>query len=142
MKSLIISVFLFVTMLGVAATKAEQEVANAMDAYRQAMVKRDAATLDRLFHKDLTYSHSNAKTESKSEAIEAATKGPSVTEAIEVLEQTTRIYGKTALVKAKMDFRSNNAGNVQTAHLSVLHVWMKFPAGWQLVGRQSTRIPQ
>jgi hypothetical protein len=33
-----------------------------------------------------------------------------------------------------------NGGNTNNLLLSVLHVWLKTPKGWQLVGRQSTRL--
>ena len=123
-----------------AAPKAEQEIMSSMEAWKQAMLKRDAVVLGKLFHPDLTYSHSSGKTESKSEAIEAATKGTNIMEAIEMSDMKVRLYGKTALVKGMIEIKSNNNGTRQDLHLSVLHVWMKTPEGWQLVARQSTRM--
>jgi ketosteroid isomerase-like protein len=140
MKRLIPVVIFLTTLLSAAAPKAEKEVLAAMDAWKQGMLKRDASTLDRIFHPDLTYSHSNGRTETKAEAIENATKGPAVTESIDVQDQTVRVYGNTALVKAKIAIKMVNAGNTNNLLLSVLHVWLKTPKGWQLVGRQSTRL--
>lgn len=135
--------FLLSAMIMTAAApspKAEKEVMDAMEAYRNAMLKRDGAALEKLFHPDLTYSHSSGKLESKTEAIQAATKGPNSTESMEYSDLKTRVYGTTALVRGVVKIRSNNAGKVQTLDLSVLHVWLKTPQGWQLVARQSTRM--
>lgn len=136
-----IPVVLFLAAIAqAAAPKAEQEVLAAMQSWKQGMLKRDAATLDKIFHADLTYSHSNGRTETKAEAIEAASKGAAVAESIEILEQNVRTYGNTALVKAKIDIKNVTNGQATLLHLSVLHVWLKTPKGWQLVARQSTRL--
>lgn len=121
-----------------AATKAEQDVMAAMEALRQGVLKHDAAALEKLLHPDLTYSHSNGNTESKDQAIKAFAKGS--TETIEMTDMKTRIYGDTALVKGKMVTFSKSSNNGQPLQLSVLHVWLKTPQGWQLVARQSTRL--
>ena len=140
MKRLIPVALFLAAFAQAAAPKAEQEVLAAMDAWKQGMLKRDAAALDKIFHPDLTYSHSNGRTESKSEAIEAASKGATVVESIEILEQTVRIYDKTAIVKAKCDIKNVANGSPTLLRLSVLHVWLKTPKGWQLTARQSTRL--
>ena len=55
------------------ASKAEKEVLATVDAWKTAMVKGDAAALDRLYHPNLIYEHSTAKNETKAEAIADAT---------------------------------------------------------------------
>jgi ketosteroid isomerase-like protein len=62
-------------------------------------------------------------------------------EEIKLSNTTDRVFGDTALVKAIVDFRNSLAGAVSTAHLDVLHVWLKGPQGWQLVARQAIRLP-
>ena len=119
-------------------SKAEKEVAAAMDAWHHAMLKGDAAALDKLYHKDLIYSHSSAKNEDKAEAIRNATAAGSVAKAIELHVTSTRIYGNTALVKGTGDFTS---GAGALTRLDFLMVWLKDAQGWQLVGRQSTKLP-
>jgi ketosteroid isomerase-like protein len=115
---------------------ASKEVLAASDAWRQAMMKKDAAGLEKYLHPDLTYSHSNGRTQSKAEVIQSAM-GKTVIEAIDFSETTVRVYGTTALIKANVDMRNANDGKSTTSHLSVLHVWIKGPAGWQMVARQA-----
>jgi hypothetical protein len=115
-----------------------KEIAALVDTWKTAMLKGDAAELEKLYHKDLTYEHSSGLTETKSQAIANATKAGNLSKAIEFSDLTTRVYGSTAIVKAKGDF-TNAAGT--TNHLDVLMVWLKSPQGWQLVARQSTKLP-
>jgi ketosteroid isomerase-like protein len=120
------------------ASKAEKEVMATVDTWKQAMVKGDAAALGKLYHSDLTYEHSSGKTETKAESIEAATKPGAVAKSIEFKDPTVRVYGNTAIVKSVGDF-TGATGTV--SHLDVLMVFVKSPQGWQLVARQSTKIP-
>ena len=120
---------------GAFAANTEKDVLAAMDAYKSAMLKRDAMALDKIFHKDLSYSHSNGKLETKAEAIAAATTGTTVTEIMDFTDSKVRIYGNTALVRGDVRVKSST----NDLKLSVLHVWTKSPQGWQMVARQSTR---
>jgi len=138
MKTALSLLLLFVPIFAADAPKTDKDVMAAVDAWKQAALKGDAAALDKLFHKDLAYTHSSAKVENKAEAIEGATKSGSVAKAIEYHDVTTHVYGSTAIVKGKFDITSG-AGVVN--HLDVLMVWLKSPQGWQLVARQAVKIP-
>jgi ketosteroid isomerase-like protein len=118
---------------------AAKEVLAASDALKQAMMKKDAAGLQKLLHEDLTYSHSNGRTQTKAEVVQA-TAGKTTIEAIDFSEVTVRVYGTTALIKANVDIRNSTDGKATTSHLNVLFVWLKGPGGWQLVARQSTQL--
>ena len=127
-------------VVAAAANPAEKELTSVMETWKQALMKRDGAALAKLYHPDLTYSHSTGKTENKAEAIEASVHGPNVVEALDMGDMTVRVYGKTALVKSNVDIRNNNGKTATSLRLSVLCVWLKMPEGWQLVARQSTRL--
>lgn len=118
-----------------ASAKEEKEILTALDSYKNAMLKRDAGALEKLFHKDLTYSHSNGKLETKAEAIAAATTGSNKTQIMDFSDTKIRVYGNTALARGDVHIKSDQSD----LKLSVLHVFLKTPQGWQLVARQSTR---
>jgi ketosteroid isomerase-like protein len=120
--------------------KTEKEVLSAMEAYKQAMMKKDAAALSKILSDDLTYTHSSNLHQDKA-AVLASLTGNTVVEAIDFRDVTIRVYGNTALVKGDVDFRNNAAGVVTVSKLNVLHVFVKGPQGWQLVARQATRYP-
>src|ERR1700686_689784 len=138
-----ICMFLFTAVLSAASLdpKAEKEVMAAMDAWKQATMKKDAAALDKLLHPDLTYSHSSAMNQTKDEVIKSVTTGKATVESITFSDTTVRVYGRTALVKGKVDLVNNTDGKSTPAHLNILHVWIKGPQGWQMVARQATRLP-
>jgi len=121
--------------------KAEKEVLAAMDVYRQAMMKKDAAALTHILSDDLIYTHSSNLHEDKAAVLESL-KGKAVTEAIDFKDLKVRIYGNTAVVVGDVDFHMNNAGVASVNKLNVLHVLVKGKQGWQLVARQATRYPE
>jgi ketosteroid isomerase-like protein len=123
-------------------SKGEKEVMAAMDAWKQATMKKDGAALDKLLHPDLTYSHSSGMNQTKAEVLKAVTTGKATTEAIDFSDTTVRVYGNTALIRGKVDMRNNTGGKSTTSNLNILHVWIKGPQGWQMVARQATKLAQ
>jgi len=117
---------------------AKKEVLAASDAWRQAMMKKDGAALEKLLHDDITYSHSNGMLQTKADVVKSTTTGRMTIEAIDFSDVTVRVYGTTALIRAKVDMRNSADGKSTTNHLNVLHVWLKGPGGWQMVARQAT----
>jgi len=121
--------------------KTEKEIMAAMDAYRQALVHKDAAALSKILSDDLVYTHSSNLHEDKAAVIESLKKN-TVTEAIDFKDLKMHVYGNTAVVVGDVDFRNSTNGVASTAKLNVLHVLVKGPQGWQLVARQATRYPE
>jgi ketosteroid isomerase-like protein len=118
---------------------AEDEVRAAMRAWREATLGKDGAALDKLLHQGLTYSHSNGRTQSKADVLASVTGGKSSVSGIDFGDLTVRVYETTALVKGIVDVHSSKDGVASTAHLDILHVWLKGPQGWQMVARQATQ---
>jgi ketosteroid isomerase-like protein len=118
---------------------AVKEVLAASDALKQAMMKKDAAGLQKYLHEDLTYSHSSALLQNKADVVKA-TMGATTIEAMDFSDATVRVYGTTALIRANVDMRNSTGGKSTTSHINVLFVWLKGPGGWQLVGRQATQV--
>lgn len=119
---------------------AEKEVLAAMHAWKQAMIARDRAALEAIYAPKLIYVHSNGKQENKTEAIEAVVNGKDRFEVIDFEDISVSIYGKTALVKAKITMRINNGTSTNTLNLDILHVWIKMPSGWQMAARHALRL--
>ncbi len=137
-------ILLSAAVLSAAGTdsKPEKDVLAAMEAWKQATMKKDGAALEKLLHKDLSYTHSSTKNETKADVIKSVTTGKSSVEAIEFSGTTVRVYGNTALVKGKVDITNKTDGKSTTSNLDILHVWVKGSQGWQMVGRQAVRLPQ
>ena len=130
-------VTLLTLLLAVAAFAADAgPLSSTLEAWKQAMLKKDTAALQKMYHADLTYTHSSALTETKAEAIAAVAKASP--KAIDYHDVTTKVYGNTAVLKGKFDI--TNDQNV-TSHLVLLTVWLKSGSDWQLVARQATKLP-
>jgi Domain of unknown function (DUF4440) len=55
----------------------------------------------------------------------------------EVHSQTIHVYGKTATLRAKVTAR----GSTGVTPLTMLQVWVQNGRDWQMVERQTTRVP-
>ena len=130
------------TAAGAADSKAGKDVLAAMDAWKQAMLHKDRAALERLLHKDLIFSHSDAKMQTKPAVLDSVLSGKPNIDSLEFSDAVVRVYGKTALVRAKVDVATSADGKRSTGHVNALHVWIRGAQGWQLVARQATRLPQ
>jgi ketosteroid isomerase-like protein len=119
--------------------KAEQEVMTAMEAWRQALLKKDGAALTRLYHEEIRYGHSSGLVEDKKTAVNhiVTTKADYAT--VELLDTKVSVHGNFALVNGRVNYRQVTDGKANDVKLHVLHVWVRTPQGWQMIGRQSTR---
>ena len=108
-----------------------------------ARIKKDIATLDKIYSPDLTYSHSSALLQNKAEVLKAAA-GKGITESETFHDSNIRIYGNVALVRGVTELRNGNPGDMHDNHLNILWVLVKGPGpnGWQIVARQTTRLPE
>lgn len=135
MKTLLISAFLLgLSTMGFAESADEAAVRAAHDRFLTAAKAGDGAALEKIFADGLQYSHSSAKMETKQEAIAALVKSKGN---FEVHSQTIHVYGNTATIRAKVTAH----GATGDIPLSMLQVWVKKGRDWQMVERQTTRIP-
>jgi ketosteroid isomerase-like protein len=130
--------FLVLALPTFASGGAEKEVLAAVDAWKQAALKGDAAALGNLYHDDLAYTHSNAMTQTKAVAIASETNPTGIYKGIEMRNLDIHVYGDTAILEYKLDL-THFAGD--TAHLHEIMVWLKSPHGWQLLARHATKLP-
>jgi ketosteroid isomerase-like protein len=147
MKSLIVIVVGAVALSAGASSvaeqpKPEQEVLAAMETWRQAMMKKDRAALEQLYHADLSYGHSNGQIESRAEAVKNMVESKTDYTEVDLTDTKVRVNGNIATVHGKVHFKQVNGSEATDVNLVVLHVWMKGPQGWRMIGRQSTRQPQ
>lgn len=137
-------ILIFLSGLAVASAQPDpkviKEVMAASDAWKQAMMKKDGAALQRLLHNDITYSHSNGRNQTKAEVAEATTTGKTTIEAMDFSDTTVRVFGTTALIRANVEMRNVTDGKATTFHINVLHVWQKGAGGWQMIARQATQV--
>ena len=86
-------------------SKDEKAVMATLETMAQATIKKDIATLDKIYHPELTYSHSSALLQDKAEVLKALN-GKGVTESMTFHDTTIRIFGNTALVRGGNELRN------------------------------------
>ena len=135
----ILSLFAFSVQMfgGAAKSDDEKAVLAAEKQLADAMIKADAAVVEKLLGDDLTYSHSNAKKETKADVVRTAKTGSTKYESITYDTTTVRQYGNVVVTTHDMTITVQPNVN----KLFVTFVWAKQAGGWQLVSRQATKLP-
>ena len=120
--------------------KAEKDILAALDIWKQAVMKRDRAGLEKVLHPDLVYVHSNGLIETREQQIQHMVGSSVDYAAIDFADTVVRFHGAMALVTGKVVYHQvAKNGNKTIINLAVLTVWTRGPQGWQMIGRQSTR---
>jgi ketosteroid isomerase-like protein len=124
--------------------KDEKAVMGTLEAMAKATVAKDVPTLTKIYGDDITYSHSSALTQTKAEVLKGL-EGPGISESMKFHDMSVRIYGDVALAKGICEFRNGRPGAIVDNHLNILWVLVRRPQGpmgWQIVARQTTRLPE
>jgi len=118
------------------------DVTDAVEQLRKAMIRADGTRLDQLASSELTYGHSGGRIQNKQEFISSFTSGESVFIDIETSNQTVSIIGKAAIVRHTLSAATNDKGKGPgSVKISILLVWIKNDEqAWQLVARQAVKI--
>ena len=94
-----------------------------------ASVTPPVATLDDLY-----------RVEGKAEFISKIVSGKSDFVSIGLNNQTIAVSGSTAIVRHRLDAKTNDNGKPGEVHLQVLLVWQKLHGHWKLLARQAVKI--
>jgi hypothetical protein len=106
----------------------------------EAMVAADLSTLESLIAQDLTYTHTNGRTESKRGFLLMLEIETITYKSIQTTSTKVRIYGNTGVITgiAKIEVFAN--GMPMSLNVSFLEVQVKSEGHWQLVAWQTTKI--
>ena len=105
----------------------------------EALVKKDSVALKQLLHQDLSYGHSNAWVETKSDVIKDLFNGKLSYKKIKSKEHEWKAGKDWATLRTKTEIEYVLDGKDGSLDLHVLQVWVKTNKGWQLLARQSTK---
>jgi ketosteroid isomerase-like protein len=127
-------------LAGMAKSDDEKAVLAAEKQLAAAMVKADIATLEKLLGDDLAYTHSSAKTESKTDVVQVFKTGSTKYKSVDYDTTKVRQFGNVVVTTHNMTI-VNEAPNAVPSKLYVTLVWSKQGGSWQLVSRQATKLP-
>jgi hypothetical protein len=138
---LLLAVICAFTTVTYAQTKADAQVADAVENMRKAMISGNKADLENVASDNLSYGHSSGKIQNKAEFVEAIANKSSVFVAIALTNQTIKVTGKTAIVRHILTAQTNDGGKPGSVNLGIMLVFVKEHKAWKLLARQAYKLP-
>src|SRR6266487_4046112 len=135
MKYLIHAAILTVALLSVgrqqsvaqgADTAAEQEVRQTIEKYRTALLQKDAATLERIWADDYTFTNGAGEIHSKADRLANLKSGATSLDSIsEEEDMKVRVYGNVAVATSRVTIKGQYSGKQTSGQYRTIHVWVK-----------------
>ncbi len=120
---------------------AEREVRQTIEKYRTALLQKDAATLERIWADDYTFTNGAGEIHSKAHRLANLKSGATSLDSISEEEDTkVRIHGNVAVATSRVTIKGQYSGKQTSGQYRSIHVWVKGAAGWQLVANQITPV--
>jgi ketosteroid isomerase-like protein len=120
---------------------AEQEVRQAIKKYREALLQRDAAALEQIWADDYTFTNGAGETHSKAQRLANLKSGATSLDSISQEEEMkVRVHGNVAVATGRVTIKGQYSGKQASGQYQSINVWVKGPAGWQLVANQLTPV--
>jgi uncharacterized protein (TIGR02246 family) len=119
------------------------EVKQMAKRYTDALMKKDLATLERIWSPDYTFTNGQGKLLRKAERLENVKTGATEIESTEEHDVQVRVYGGDAAVLiSHVTLKAKYSGKEASGEYRHTAVWIKESGGWQLVANQITPIVQ
>jgi ketosteroid isomerase-like protein len=118
-------------------TEVEKSVAN----LNAAMISKDKSVLDKLTAEELSFGHSTAVVENKSEFVNNILSGPTTFFKIEISNQSITPAGDIAIVRNISSISGTRQGQSLDLKIGVLMIWKKQGGNWKLLARQGFKLP-
>ena len=142
MKKLLTCLAMLIFATTYSQIPAEMEIRKVEDAQREAFLKKDTATLFKLFSPDFVVNAPTNKITTLRELMQLMQQGAVDMEAFERITEKVTFHNNIAIAMGNETLHP--AGNMPNAGKTVkrryTNIWMKNKGGWQLVARQSTII--
>ena len=117
------------------------DVLRADDRRFEAMRKQDWPALEDALADDLTYVHSTARLESKTEHVGNLRAGKPFYRGIAPRDRKARVHGSIGVVNGVSEMHVENAGKEQRFTVRYLAVYARAGEQWRMIAWQSTRVP-
>jgi hypothetical protein len=140
MKKLFLSTLFIILSAVVLAQKDTASVLEAVNRLATALVNKDEPALKPLLHPELAFGHSNGWVQNRLEVLKDMKSGYLVYRKINRQSIAIESGKKYASVRERIEVEGSRDGNEFKLSIFVLQMWVKTKKGWQLLGRQSTKI--
>ena len=119
--------------------RVEQQIQTLELRRRQAMVEGDMDFLESIYTRDLTYSHSDGKSDSKSSYLQGMREGVWRYRGFTSRDEQMRRVGECVVVTGLIDMDVVIRGEPMVLNSRYISVWTAGNNGWQMIAWQSTR---
>ena len=147
MKPIALYIALMVTCISFAfgegqrETTDEQEVRQMIQKYRSALLQRDIPTLEKVWADDYVFVNASGEVLTKAQRLGNLKSGATSFDSINEEENVTvRVYENSAVVTSRVTLKGQYSGKQISGQYRSTLVWVKGPAGWQLVSNQLTAL--
>jgi len=123
--------------------KSEQEVRQMIENYRTALLQRDIPALEKIWADDYVFVNASGDVVTKAQRLANVKSGATKLESINKEENiAVRVYQNSAVATSRVAIKGKYGGQSTSGQYRSTHVWVKGPAGWQLVSNQLTALPR
>ncbi len=117
------------------------EIDRLEEAWRNALLRRDAASLDGLLADDYMAITASGTLQSKDQTLSGLRNGMLRFNSIAISDRKVRFYGTTALVVSRADISGTAAHGDISGSYRYTHVWVRDGQGaWRIVSFEASRI--
>ena len=117
-----------------------EEVGYLLDRYNEALLKKDAKSLDEIWADDLSFVNPRGELLNKKQRMENINTGATELQKADVSEKNVRIYGDTAVATLVVKINGQYSGKEADEAFRVTTVWAKPKGMWQMAATQMTPI--
>ena len=123
------------------SSTSEQEVRQAIEKYRAALLRRDIPALEQIWTDDYFFVNASGEMLTKAQRLANLKSGATTLESINEEEDLkVRIHQKTAVATSRVTIKGQYSGQQTSGQYRSIHIWVKGPTGWQLVANQLTAL--
>ena len=109
--------------------------------YTDALMKKDLATLEKIWSPDYTFTNGQGKLLSRAERLENVKTGATEIQSTEERDVQVRVYGgDAAVLVSHVTLKARYSGKEASGEYRHTAVWIKGAGGWNMVANQITRI--
>ena len=112
-----------------------------IEKYRTAIMQRDIAMLEKIWADDYVFVNPAGDVLTKTERLANIKSGATTLDSINQEENVTvRVYQNSAVTTSRVTLKGQYSGQPISGDYRSTLVWVKGPAGWQLVSNQLTAL--
>ena len=123
----------------VSSGNAQSEVSEAVEKYRVALMKHDAAALKEIWADDYTFINGAGQLLTKDQRLANLSTGTTSLD-ITMAGMNVRVFGDAAVTTGKVTIKGQYSGKESSGDYQSMTVWAKRGGAWQLVANQLTKI--